>query len=161
MTCRAILFHSSMTNCCNCLIFLGPLPITSQMCSAGLRSGERQNIRSVSLQKHHIIVVQAEWQGAHPASGAYLCYINYHVYSIKMHTFSQFRFVPECWLKRTALFFGRSNSISSVNLAFAIRVVSNMLNRPPDLQPHAFCSNNELPNQKDPNTMWSRQAQIW
>ena len=39
----AILFHSSTTNCCNCLTFLGPFLLTSP----------RQNIHSVSLQKRH------------------------------------------------------------------------------------------------------------
>ena len=59
--CCGVLFHLSRTNCCYCLTFLGPLlltslPITSQMCSKGLRSGERDGYGrtfTVSLQKRH------------------------------------------------------------------------------------------------------------
>ena len=55
----AVLFHSAMTNYCNCLTFLGPLlltslPITSQMCSKGLRSGERDRYgRTFACKKRH------------------------------------------------------------------------------------------------------------
>ena len=35
----------------------------------------------------------------HPASGAYPCYTNHYVYSIKIYI-SQFKFVPEFWLRK-------------------------------------------------------------
>ena len=64
--CCEVLFHST-TNCCNCLSFLGPLllnslPITSQMCSKGLRSGERDGYGRTftMLACKSAIVVRAE-----------------------------------------------------------------------------------------------------
>ena len=136
----AVLFHSSATNCCNCLTFLGPvlltlLPITAQMCSKGSRSGERDGYGSTFTLNG----------GAHQsASGAYPCYTNHHVYGIKMH-FSQFKFVPEFWLKK-------GNGIIlwkiKLDLEFAIRFVSSMLNRPQTYTPQHFYSHNELSNQR-------------
>ena len=61
----------STANCCNCLTFLGPLPltsllITSQMCSMGLRSGERDGHGRIFtlLACKSALVVRAERQGA-------------------------------------------------------------------------------------------------
>ena len=118
----AVLFHSSTTNCCNYLTFLGPLlltllPITSQLCSKGSRSGERDGYgRTFTLNG----------RAHHSASGAHPCYTNHHVYGIKMHI-SQSKFAPEVWLKKgTAL---------KLDLVFAIRIISSMLNRPQTYTP--------------------------
>ena len=136
----AVLFHSSTTNCCNCLTFLGPLlltllPITSQLCSKGSRSGERDGYgRTFTLNG-----------GAHhSASGTYPCYINHHVYGIKMHI-SQSRFVPEFWLKK------RNGIVLwkiKLDLVLAIRFVYSMLNRSRAFTPQQFYSHDGLPNQR-------------
>ena len=93
-----VLFHSSTTNCFNFLTFLGPLllillPITSQLCWKGSRSGERDGYgRTFTLNG----------RARHSASGAYPCYpcyTNHHVYGIKIQI-SQSKFVPEFWLKK-------------------------------------------------------------
>ena len=105
----AVLFHSSTTNCCNCLTFLWLFllisrPITSQICSKGVRSGEQDGYgrRFTLLACKSAIVVRAEWQGAPSCirriSLLHKAPCSCIVYGIKMHI-SQFKFVPEFWLK--------------------------------------------------------------
>ena len=95
------LFHST-TNCCYCLTFLGPLLVISLPVTSHVLDGVKvrrtgwphQNIHSVSL------LCGRTDRPHHPASGAYPCYTNCHVYGIKMHNISQFKFVLEFWLKK-------------------------------------------------------------
>ena len=87
----------------------------------------RQNIHSVSLQKRHSLA--AEWQDAPPASGEYSCYTNYNVYGIIMHNIMPFKFVPDLWLKQKCIILWKI----ILELTFAIRFVSSMLNIPRDL----------------------------
>ena len=61
-----------------------------------------QNVHSVSLQKCHSRFCERNNRVHHPASSAYSCYTNHHVYSIKMHI-SHVKFVPEFWQNKNSI----------------------------------------------------------